>query len=324
MRVRVLAYYHDLIGKLLAEGQKPTNIHRCLAAEGVRVSLSGVKQYIQKYPKYPAARDIYLHGCQKVTVPGLPSTLSDGSLGQGTQTTSKSGSTKAVGSRSRSLAPYLTKLVQTSGEGVDTPIYPVQNNDSSLWQVKKEWWSDLRDVNGQPIFTFREGRWVSSGLTPDLGNIGLYAYIGAHLYARTLFPEEIRRELQRISMQISGRVTLNLTQKLSEGKILFGFVPTFAKRDRGMDEWQKFQRLPRAWRRKIIVEGTLGGYFLPLSMAWVGGDNAVGEAPLLDEPEYVLPEEFKDPTTQKLVPPEYMELLIDKDKLTHKLYWKSF
>jgi hypothetical protein len=125
-------------------------------------------------------------------------------------------------------------------------------------------------------------------------------------------------------MQISARVTLNLTQKLSEGKVLFGFVPTFAQRDRGMNEWKMFQKLPRAWRRKIIVEGTLGGYFLPLSMAWAGAEEVTGDIPLLDEPEYVLPEEFDNPLTQRVVPAEYLDLLVNKEKLTDKLYWKTF
>lgn len=336
MRVRVLAYYHDLIGMLLTEGQKPTGIHRCLVAEGAKVSLSGVKQYIQKYPSYPASKDIYLHGCQKIRVPGLTPTLA-GEEHLAPKQVNPTGVATAASTATKkplkSLAPYLTtprtptvrsRLVQTSPGELDSSSYPLQSMEPPLWQAKTDWWLDLRDDKGRPIFTYGEGRWSSSGAAADLTNIGLYAYIGAHLYARTVFPEEIRRELQRVSMQISARVTLNLTQKLSDGKVLFGFVPTFAKRDRGMDEWQKFQKLPRAWRRKIIVEGTLGGYFLPLSMAWVGGEDSVGAVPPLDEPEYVLPEELKDPTTQKLVPAEYLDLLADKEKLTHNLYWKTF
>jgi len=319
MRLRVLAYYHDAMGQLVELGLKPTAVHRCLCEEGVRVSLSAVKQYLGRYSPFPPAKKLFIGGIQKplsslagaVSAPPQPSAP----LGAGAD---RPPLTQHRHSKSlKALKEYLPIVPEAE---------PVESNADSFPFCNKEWWGGLRDIAGAPLFLKTDRGWRYSGGAPDLSNVGLYACIGAHLYARSEFPEEIRRDLQRISMQIVAKVTLNLTQKMLDGKILFGFVPTFAKRDRGMNEWQSFQKLPRWWRRKIIVEGTLGGYFLPLSMAW-SGEASMGDATAdlpPEEPEYVLPDEYTDSSRQKLVPQEYLDLLGNKERLTEKLYWKTF
>jgi hypothetical protein len=127
MRVRILAYYHDLIGKLLAEGQKPTSIHRCLLAEGAQVSRSAIKQYIAKYPSFPASGDLYLQGCQRVMVPSTPSSAPQVGLP----------SAPAAKKSKRALAPYLTKLVQTEVPAHTEATRTLGGISSPLWQAKK-------------------------------------------------------------------------------------------------------------------------------------------------------------------------------------------
>lgn len=216
-----------------------------------------------------------------------------------------------------------------------TPVEPLTPEPpSSPVSDPKEWWSDLRSNAGSNIFSRKGDAWISSGAQVDTSSAGFFAHAGAHLYARTSLPDMVAPDLRRAALDLNGQMFLSLTQKPWNGKIIYGFSPNFSRRTRGMNEWREFLCSPRWWRRKLMVDGSLGGYFLPFSMAWAGMGREEetnlfksmcpeGRPSGEDGKEYVLPGEMKSPETERFVPQEYLDFITDRDELTRGIYFRE-
>lgn len=347
-RVRVLCFYHDAMGQMLRSGKSANSICRHLNSAGVDVTVSGVRQYLGKWQIYPRSEKIgmkgiqYVPGERKLTIYPFKSSRREERGASVLAKVIKPKASKQVKPKGLTLGPAYERLERKRPDSLDKRKVPVQKENDvnefspimvevgTLKAEKEAWWENLKDMGGNPLFWREDGKWRFSGAVANM-DCGFFALAGAHRYATAAFPKEIEGHLKRISMDLVGKMFLSLVSRPWNGETIYGFTPNFGKRCRGMNEWQEFLRSPRWWRRKMLVEGSLGGYFLPFSMAWSGmGQEQTTELfksyeSEFDSPskEYVLPGELSDSTTQQLVPQEYLDLVTDRDKLTRGIYFRE-
>lgn len=371
LRLRTLGYYHDSMGSMLRRGLGPSGIFRELRTNGVPVSLSAVKKYLGKWSKFPSSEVLAIEHLQET--PGDREYIQFSFIGRPVQQfirpEAKVGDHKKKTNipnphdnpndldevrmdivQVGPVSPISTIRPKREAKKPVRPVPPPKTNVPPVLPVvlktteslipespvsdPKEWWSDLRSTAGTNIFSRKGSAWLSSGAQVDTSAAGFFAHAGAHLYARTSLPDMVAPDLRRAALDLNGQMFLSLTQKPWNGKTIYGFSPNFSRRTRGMNEWREFLCSPRWWRRKLMVDGSLGGYFLPFSMAWAGmgreeetnlfksmcpEGRPSGEA----GKEYVLPGEMKSPETERFVPQEYLDFITDRDELTRGIYFRE-
>jgi len=301
----------------VAGGVRPGLIHAAIANDmrtnkNLRVSINGVKKYI------------YRHKGNWVDA-----------------------STIGWTDIQRLIGPSATVCVMPNHMGTNTLGPKPKSADNELGLVE-EWWEPLT-IDGKRMFTLAGSMWsfsLSKVIEPDPSSVGFLQYMAAALYGRSQPDPEldsVSDALQELARLLTSKVRFSLMSDFSPIlKGVMGFSVSFNRRDRGMNELQQFQKLPRWWRREVQVAGTMSGLFIPLGLEWsaeqtstveFGGMRVSATPP---EREWAFEEEIEFWKRQqrltskeaeklwKVVPPEYSRLVRDKDALTKGIYWKKF
>ena len=311
-RIRLLGFYHTTIRGMVLAGNKPRHVLKMLTAADVLVTIDGVKKYIYRFKgTWPTAEELGWEDRQR------------GDVLSGAKAIRK------IVVSPKEIKPRTSPLVH------DVP-------------AKSFWWNSIT-LDGVHFFSLTPDGWKSNFSAirePDADSVGFFQYLSAVRHGCVALPDEalpISSQLKELSSLLASKVRLRVMTDFNPLlKGVCGFNVSFGKRERGMNELQQFQKLPRWWRRKVQVEGTLGGVFLPLGLEWCAETGEAGifdgttVALTPDVPEWAFPEEIEFWKRQqglsdveslkrwKPVPEEYARLVRDESKITAGLFCKKF
>lgn len=316
-RLRLLGFYHDFILQKVKAGIRPGLIHQAIVEDmrtgkNLQVSINGVKKYIYRHNgNWLDAFTIGWADVQRLTVP-------------------------------------LSVSIPTLKPAVKADLGPKLKHMEYELPFAENWWVPLT-VDSQKMFGLDADGWsltLAKVMDPDPSSVGFLQYMAASVHARAgLGPEttQVAMALQELARLLTSKMRFSLMCDFSPIlKGVMGFSVSFNRRDRGMNELQQFQKLPRWWRREVQVTGTMSGLFVPLGLEWSAEQTSSTEFAEIEVPkvstsrEWAFVEEIEywkkmmkltskeADALWKVVPAEYSELVRDKAALTKGIYWKPF